>query len=287
PQVTRALKVFPASNRVPVARRIHSLAAVVRRGPEILGPEKLLAGLVNKHRVVRNRAPVIVEIMRTLGVRVVCAALSCQVAFVVDDEMVLVQVIVFTEIRTGVELDPRRIGTKAVAHDQMTDAAKEIGTRNLGARAVSGISGSHVWVIPKKLSNGNTPLRSRRPTTLAQHPRGVRILETVDRIAETDVVFPLQVGKLVIVVASSGAVRQNFVEISVGVMLKERITQRRITVSRSAQQLGHHCQRRKRDALIVHRLMITTVRSDEVREVEDVIEHCACMFSQWRSTRFN
>src|SRR6185503_17568249 len=102
----RALKIFATSDRVPITRRIHSLAAVVCRRPKVLGPEKLFTGLVNEHRVVRDRAAVVVQIVRTLGVRVVSAALSREISFVVDDEMVLVQVIVFSEVRARVELDP-------------------------------------------------------------------------------------------------------------------------------------------------------------------------------------
>src|SRR6185312_15511270 len=120
--------------------------------------------------------------------------------FVIDDEMVLVQMIVFPEIWTRVELDPRRIGTKAVAHDQVTDATKEIRTRNFCTRTVGGISWCYVRIVPEKLRDRDAPLRLRRPATLAQKPCCVRILEAVDRIAEADVVFPLQIGKFVIVV---------------------------------------------------------------------------------------
>src|SRR5690242_19340114 len=52
PQVARPVEVFAAADRVPVARRIHALAAVICRRPKILGPKKLLAWLVNEHRVV-------------------------------------------------------------------------------------------------------------------------------------------------------------------------------------------------------------------------------------------
>src|SRR6185369_9498107 len=71
--------------------------------------------------------------MRTLSVSVVCAALSRQIAFVVDDEMILIQMLVFREIWTRVKLDPGRVRAKPVTHDEVTDTAKEISARNFGA----------------------------------------------------------------------------------------------------------------------------------------------------------
>src|SRR3569832_3029402 len=144
--------------------------------------------------------------MRALSIRVVCAALRCQITFVIDDEVVLVEMIVFTEIWTRVELNPGRIGTKTVAHDQMTDAAKEICTWFFCTRAVSGISWNDVRIVPEKLRYRDAPLRLCRPATLAQEPCGVRILEAIDRVDKADDVFTLQVRELVIVVTSCGTV---------------------------------------------------------------------------------
>src|SRR3569832_485992 len=112
--------------------------------------------------------------MRALSIRVVCAALRCQITFVIDDEVVLVEMIVFTEIWTRVELNPGRIGTKTVAHDQMTDAAKEICTWNFCTRAVSGISWNDVRIVLENLRYRDASLRLCRPATLAQEPCGVR-----------------------------------------------------------------------------------------------------------------
>src|ERR1051326_2957809 len=105
PQVARALEVFAAADRVPVTRRIHALATVVRGGPKVLSPEKLLALLVHEHRVVRDGAAVVVQIVRAFRVGVVSAALRCQVTFVVDDEMILIEMAVLREKWTRVDLD--------------------------------------------------------------------------------------------------------------------------------------------------------------------------------------
>src|ERR1044072_177483 len=230
PQVTCSFKIFPAPHRVPVARRIHALAAVISSRPQILGAENLLARLINKHRVMRDRSPVVVQIVRTLRIGVVSATLSCQIALVINDEMVLVEMIVLCEIRTGVELYPRRIRTKSIAHDQVTNAAKQMRARNLRGRAVGGIARRYIRIVPQKLRYRDAPFWLRGPAALAQKPCCIRILEAIDRISKTDIVFPLEVRKLVIVVASSRTVGQNFVKIRVGVMLEERITQRWIAV---------------------------------------------------------
>ena len=72
------------------------------------------------------------------------------------------------------------------------------------------------------------------PATLPQDPGSVRIFKAIHRVGKADVVFPLQVGKLVIVVASSGSVRKNFVQIGVSVMMKEGVAPRRIIVTHRA-----------------------------------------------------
>src|ERR1700752_190318 len=235
PQIPRALEIFPAPNSIPIARRVHSLSSVVSSWPQVLGPEKLFAGLVDEHRVVCNGPAIVVQIVRALCIRIVGPTLSCQITLVINNEMILVEMIVLTEIWTRVELDPGRIRTKPVAHNQVTNATKKITARYLRACAVGRIPWGNVWVVPEKLCYRHAPLWLRGPATLAQKPCGVRIFEAIDGVTKTDIVFPLQVWKLIIVVTRGRAVRQDFVEIRIGVMLKERVSQRRIAVRRCPQ----------------------------------------------------
>src|SRR6185503_12428605 len=125
-----------------------------------------------------------------------------QVSLVIDDEMILVEMTVFCQIWTRVELNPGGIRAKAVANDQVTDATKEISAGYLGTGAVGRISWNYVWIVPEKLRYRDAPLWLRRPATLAQKPGGVRIFETIDRISKTDIVFPLEIGKFVVAVTS-------------------------------------------------------------------------------------
>src|SRR5439155_24580091 len=123
-EIAGALEIFPTADGVPVARGVHALPPVVGRGPEVLGPEELFPWLVNQHRVMRDGAAVVVQIMRTFGVGVVGPTLGGEIAFVVNDEVVLIQVIVFGQVGTRIEFYPGRIGPEAVAHDEVADAAK-------------------------------------------------------------------------------------------------------------------------------------------------------------------
>src|SRR5439155_23497422 len=101
---------FPAAEGAPVARGVHALPPVVGRGPEVLGREELFAWLVTRHRVMRDVAAIVVQVMRTFSVSVVGPTLGGEIAFVVDDEVVLIQVIVFGQVGTRVEFYPGRIG---------------------------------------------------------------------------------------------------------------------------------------------------------------------------------
>src|ERR1051325_3290085 len=161
----------------------------------------------------------------------------------------------------------------------MTDSSEEISAGNLSLCAVCRIARSNVWIIPKKLCDGYTPFHARRPTTLSKHPSRIRIFETIDRIAEADSVLPVHIRKLIIAVARSRPVGKNFVEISVGVVLKNSVSERGVAVSGCPQQLCHHRQWRISDSLVVHRLVVTTVRSYEVSQIKNVIENLTSVFA--------
>src|SRR5260370_40839992 len=57
PQVARAVPVITAANRVPVARGVRALPAVVGSRPKILRPEEWLARLVDEPLVVGKCTP--------------------------------------------------------------------------------------------------------------------------------------------------------------------------------------------------------------------------------------
>ena len=206
PQVARAAEVLAAAHGVPVARRVHALAAVVGRRQQVLAPEERLAGLVDEHRVVGHGAAVVVEVVRALGVGVVHPAVDGEVALVVDDEVPLIEVVVLGEIRARVELDPRRVRPPAVAHHEVADAAEELRPGQLGVGGGGGVARRHARVAPQELEHGDRPLL-RHPAALPLDPRREGILEAVDGVAEHGVVQRLQVGPLVVVVAGGRPVR--------------------------------------------------------------------------------
>ena len=124
PQVAGAVPIRFAANSVPVARGIHALAAIVGGGHQIVGPEEVFRRIVDQHRIVRDGAPVVVEIVRTLSVGVVGAAVDRQISAVVDGEMVLVEMLMFGEVGAAVELDPGRVRFPAIAHHQVSYAGE-------------------------------------------------------------------------------------------------------------------------------------------------------------------
>src|SRR6266498_1621509 len=116
--------VVSAANRIPIARRVHALPAVVGRRPKILRPEKWLVRLVNEHRVVRNRPAIVVQIIRTLGLGGGGCAVDYQISMMKNRELILIQVLMFREIGTGGELNPGRIRAPSVAHHQISNATE-------------------------------------------------------------------------------------------------------------------------------------------------------------------
>src|SRR5713101_9473914 len=108
PQVARAVPIVAAADRVPVSRRVHALSAVVGGVPQILRPEEWLIRLVDEHRVMGYCSAIVIQVVRTLGIGVVCCAVNRQVSMMKNRELVLVQVLVFRKIGTGGEFNPCR-----------------------------------------------------------------------------------------------------------------------------------------------------------------------------------
>ena len=173
--------------------------------------------------------------MRTFSVSVVGPTLGGEIAFVVDDEVVLIQVIVFGQVGTRVEFYPGRIGPEAVAHDEVADPPKEVVPGNLSIIGVGRVAWNYFTVVPQELGDRNSPLIACRPATLAQHPGGHRVFETIDCVAEHDVVFPLQIRKLVVIISRRSAVGQYFVQIRVCIVMKNGVAPRWVAILRRAE----------------------------------------------------
>src|SRR6266568_5902212 len=106
PQVASMLPVCWAPNRVPKARGVHSLTAVVSCWQQILRPEEFFSRIVNQHRIVSYGAAIIIEVVRALAICVISATVDRQVTLMVDRDLVLIEVLVFGQIRTTIEFDP-------------------------------------------------------------------------------------------------------------------------------------------------------------------------------------
>src|SRR4051812_47575831 len=116
----------------------------------------------------------------------------------------------------------------------MTYSPKEVIARNFGLGAFRRITWSHLRIVPEELRDWNAPITLRGPTTLPQHPGCIWILEAIYCVTKTDVVFPLQIRKLVIAITRGRAVRQDLIKIGVCVVMKDGVPQSRITVNSRA-----------------------------------------------------
>src|SRR6476659_1972678 len=115
----------------------------------------------------------------------------------------------------------------------MADSPEKIGARDLGFRAVRRIPWRHIRGVPEKLRDRNAPSCLRRPATLSQHPRRVRIFKAIDGVTKANVVFPFEIRKLVIVIACAGSVGKNFVKVSICVVVKDGVTECWIAITGS------------------------------------------------------
>ena len=84
--------------------------------------KKTFRRIVNQYGIVSDCAPVIVEIVRALAVGVVSPTVNCQIAAVIDRDLVLVEMLMFGQVRPAVEFNPGRVRLPSTAHDQMSYA---------------------------------------------------------------------------------------------------------------------------------------------------------------------
>ena len=167
PNITGSIEVFGTSNSIPVAGGIHPLPAIVGSGQNIVRPEELFCGIVDQDGIVRHSSTVVIQVVRALRVGVVRTAIDRQVTAVINRELVLVEVLVFGEIWTAVELNPGRIRLPAVPHHQVTHASEIALARKFLFTGQSWISRVDFRIVPKKLQDrkhhwlGKNPLLRR------------------------------------------------------------------------------------------------------------------------------
>jgi hypothetical protein len=75
-QIEVALPIVHAAHGIPETRRIHALAAVIGGTHDIVRPEKFLALVIYQDGIVGHRPPVVVEVVRALGIGVVRSAVD-------------------------------------------------------------------------------------------------------------------------------------------------------------------------------------------------------------------
>src|SRR5579859_1722183 len=96
----------------------------------------------------RDRAAVVIQIVRTFCVRVIRTAVDGKIAAMVNRELILIEVLVLGEIWPTIELDPGRFRLPAIPHDEMPDAWEVALAWQLLFTAQSRIPWSDLRVIP-------------------------------------------------------------------------------------------------------------------------------------------
>ena len=249
--------------------------------------KKRLARLVHEHRVVGDGAPVVVQVVRALGVRVVGAGVEGEVALVVDRELVRVEVVVLGEVGTAGELDP---GRRPVPSRRAAPRGRRPGTaaRAAAPRRVV-VAGSRGTTVSSRHRNSSTGMRQRRgqPAALLEQPGRERVLEAMHGVAEHHAVDGVEVRELVVVVARRRAVGQDLVEVGRAHVAEHAVAARGIVARRGAAQLGHQGQRRPGDPHVVHRLVVAALRVHELRRLQDVVESARRLRAQRRRPRLD
>src|SRR5437667_8237168 len=99
--------------------------------------------------------------------------------------------LMFGEIRPAIEFNPGRVRFPAVSNHQMANPRKIALAGQLTFSSESRISRCNFWVVPQKFQNREHPILAEK-TGLAEKPGAIRILETIDGIAQQSRVSRVQ-----------------------------------------------------------------------------------------------
>src|SRR3954452_20008192 len=122
PQIASPLEILRAADTVPKAGGVHTLPAIVCRRQEILRPKEFFRRIVDQYRIMSDRAPVVVEIVRALAIGVISPAVDCQITAVIDRDLVLIEMLMFRQVRPAVEFNPGGVRLPSSAHNEMSYA---------------------------------------------------------------------------------------------------------------------------------------------------------------------
>ena len=229
--------------------------------------KKRLARLVHEHRVVGDGAPVVVQVVRALGVGVVGARVDGQVALVVDREVVRVEVVVLGEVRARrrtaiqVESGPQPSRSTRWPTPREEPLARQLGLGGRARdRAARPLSSRH-----RNSSTGMLHFAGSQPLSL-QEPGRVGVLEAMHRVAEDHVVERRRGAGTRCRRRAPSSRRAGPCRDRSGPCCGRRRSggpgRRRVVVRRSSAMQG---QRRPGDAHVVHRLVVRRRRGSRAR----------------------
>src|SRR5665213_109128 len=124
PQIARLFPIDTTTDRIPEARGIHALTTVIRSFQQIFRPEKMFFRIEDQHRVVRDGAAIVVQIMWALRLRVIGAAVDGKVPAVINGEMSAVQMLMLGQVRSAIEFDAGGVRPPSIAEYDLVDSGE-------------------------------------------------------------------------------------------------------------------------------------------------------------------
>ena len=76
PEIACAIPILAAADSIPKTSGVHALASVICGGQDIFRPKELFGRVKDQDGIVCHRAPVVIQVMRTLGIRIIGAAID-------------------------------------------------------------------------------------------------------------------------------------------------------------------------------------------------------------------
>ena len=122
PEVASLLPIGVAAQCIPEARRVHSLASIVRRLEQVFRPEKMFLRIEDQHGVVRDRTPIVVDVVRAFGFGVIRSAVDREIPTMINGKVTAIQMLVFGKVRSAVKLDIGCIRIPPIAKDNLVDS---------------------------------------------------------------------------------------------------------------------------------------------------------------------
>src|SRR5664279_5298809 len=151
----------------------------------------------------------------------------------------------------------------------MPNARKIVRSWQLILSSQRWITGRDFGVVPKKLENRKNPLFWEE-STLPQEPGAIGILETIDGIAKHSRVTQIQDRIFIVTLSRGRSIWKQLVQVGIANIAEPGVMVSRIYAGGGALQFGEKGQAGPCDAHVVHGLVVTAFRRNQIRGLKDI-----------------